>query len=473
MKKTILCTTWLAIVMIAILPAKVFSQWNQAQWVVNKYEPYVYNFVFNGSNEALAYRLLRPINFDATKKYPVVITLHGASGFNKVNANDYNINNLRAVNGQFAIDSIRIAHPTYVICLQAIKFPDGSTDMWSRKHLAGAKQIIASLPNVDINRIYLMGQSAGGFGVNNFLNYDANYFAAAIACSAEGNKISVTNRDKLKYFNLWTLHGDNDNVIPYSGDVELFDYMKGINALMKFTTFIDRGHSTEELMVGNYSTTGKISISDTDPNTGIITSRIYDYTTQYAGTGSDPESNTLDWLFSKNKIFTEPIKAYRISTGINVDWATILEINCDRFELERSTNNNNADFKKIASIKGQINSNANRLYSIFDAQPNVGVNYYRIKQINLDGTFNYSKVLSANYEYFEIKIAPNPVSNLLTILTSLPIEKIEILNAVGQVVKNYLGYKLILDVQSLAKGSYYLKMYVKDQQVITKQFSKF
>lgn len=456
--------------MITLLPAKVFSQWNQPQWVVNKYEPYVYNFVYNGTNEALAYRLLRPINFDASKKYPVVITLHGASGFNKVTANDYNINNLRAVNGQFAIDSIRIAHPTYVICLQAIKFPDGSTDMWSRKHLAGAKQIIASLPNVDINRIYVMGQSAGGFGVNNFIGYDANYLAAAIACSAEGNKISLTNRDKLKYFNLWTLHGDNDNVIPYNSDVELFDYMKGINALMKFTTFIDRGHSTEELLVDYYGTTGKISISDTDPVTGIITSRLYDYKTEYAGTGSDPETNTLDWMFSKNKIFTEPLKAYRISDGINVDWATTSEINFDRFELERSTNA--LDFKKIGTVKGQISSNTYRPYSIFDGQPNVGVNYYRIKQINLDGTYNYSRVVSANFEYFQIKILPNPVSNLLTIVTSLTIDKIEILNTIGQVMKSFSGSNLTLNVQSIAKGYYYLKIYIKDQQVITKQFSK-
>ncbi len=300
MKKTIYIALFLAIVCLS-MPYEIMAQWNQPQWVVDSYEPNVYNFVYNGTNEALAYRLLRPVNFDASKQYPVVITLHGASGFNMTTAKDYNINNLRGINGQFAKDSIRLAHPAYIICLQAIKFADGSSDMWNRKHLAGAKQIIANLPSVNSNQIYVMGQSAGAHGTNNFISYDPNYFAAAIATSAEGNKISVANRDKLVNFNLWTMHGDADNVIPYTSDVELFDYMKGINARMKFTTFIKRGHSTEDFLVGSYGASGKATVTETDATTGVVTKRVYDYKTEYAGSDSDPEPNTLDWLFTKRR----------------------------------------------------------------------------------------------------------------------------------------------------------------------------
>ena len=100
------------------------------------------------------------------------------------------------------------------------------------------------------------------------------------------------------------------------------------------------------------------------------------------------------------------------------------------------------------------------------------MNYYRIRQVDIDGKYTYSRIVSAKNEYFEIKISPNPVNDRLTIESSKPIEQIEIINAVGQVVKTFSGSKLTLDVQSLAKGSYYLKIYVKDQQVITKQFSK-
>jgi len=455
----------------SFLSIQIFAQWNQPQWVVNKYEPYTYNFVYGGTNQALAYRLLRPINFDSTIKYPVVITLHGASGFSTPGARDYNINSLRAINGQFAGDSIRLAHPTYIIALQADK-----SDMWSKKHLEGAKQIIATLPNVDINKIYVMGQSAGGFGSNNFISYDPNYFAAAIVASAEGNKISVANRDKLVNFNLWTLHGDKDVTSVYAADVELFTYMKAKNARMKFTTFINVGHSTEDFIVGAYGLSGGFTNTSTDSATGIVTVKKYTYKTEYAGTDSDPEPNTLDWLFSKSKAsplsvkFVEPMKASCVQNGIKVDWATASEINVDYFEIERS--NNGLDFEKVTTVKGQGLSSSFHLYSCYDAQPNSGVNYYRIKEVDIDGKYTYSKVVSADYEKFEFKMSPNPVSNTIWIESSKPIEKIEILNAAGQIVKKFLGSKTTLDVQSLPRGVYFLKTYNKGYQFMIQKFSK-
>ena len=168
--------------------------------------------------------------------------------------------------------------------------------------------------------------------------------------------------------------------------------------------------------------------------------------------------------------FAEPLKAYHVKNGINVDWATASEINCDRFEIERSINA--IDFNKIASVKGQNNSSNYHTYSILDADPKIGVNYYRIRQVDLDGKYTYSRIVSAKNEYFGIKISPNPVNDRLTIESSKPIDQIEIINAVGQAIKTFSGSNLTLNVKSLAKGSYYLKIYFKDQQVSTKQFSK-
>jgi hypothetical protein len=168
--------------------------------------------------------------------------------------------------------------------------------------------------------------------------------------------------------------------------------------------------------------------------------------------------------------FAEPLKAYQVTKGINVDWATASEINCDRFEIERSINA--IDFNKIATVKGQNNSSNYHPYSILDADPKIGVNYYRIRQVDIDGKYTYSRIVSAKNEYFGIKISPNPVNDRLTIESSKPIDQIEIINAVGQAIKTFTGSNLTLNVKSLAKGSYYLKIYFKDQQVITKQFSK-
>jgi len=460
-----------SVIFMAFFSMQIFAQWNQPQWVVNKYEPFVYSFVYNGTNQALAYRLLRPINFDSSKQYPVVITLHGASGFSTPGAKDYNINSLRAINGQFADDSIRLTHPTYIIALQADK-----GDMWSKKHLEGVKQIIASLSNVNIDKIYVMGQSAGGFGSNNFISYDPNYFAAAIVASAEGNKISVANRDKLVNFNLWTLHGNKDVTSLYSADVDLFDYMKLKNARMKFTTFINVGHSTEDFMVGVYGLSGGFTKYNTDSITGIVTVKNYTYKTDIAGTNSDPEPNTLNWLFSKSKSnplsvkFAESLNAYCVQNGIKVDWITVSQFNCDRFDVERSTNGQ--DFIKIATLKAQGFTTTPQFYSIYDGQPYNGVNYYRVKEIDNDGKYNFSKVISTIYQKFDFRLSPNPASNIIRIESGKPIEKIEILNPAGQILKSFMGFQRTLDIKSLSKGVYLLKIFSNDNQYSIKRFSK-
>jgi len=168
--------------------------------------------------------------------------------------------------------------------------------------------------------------------------------------------------------------------------------------------------------------------------------------------------------------FAEPFNAYCVRNGINVDWTTASEINSERFEVERSSNAH--DFSMISAVKGKGQSSTSNFYSNYDEQPIVGTNFYRIKEIDNDGKFIYSKIVSANYRKFDFKISPNPVSNQIHIESGMSIEKIEILNAVGQIMKTFLGSKRTLDVQSLSNDVYYLKSYTKDNQFAIKKFTK-
>jgi hypothetical protein len=126
----------------------------------------------------------------------------------------------------------------------------------------------------------------------------------------------------------------------------------------------------------------------------------------------------------------------------------------------------------ISAIKGKGLSSTSNFYSNYDEQPIVGTNFYRIKEIDNDGKFIYSKIVSANYQKVDFKILPNPVSNQIHIESGMSIEKIEILNAVGQIMKTFLGSKRTLDLQSLSNGVYYVKSYIKDNQFVIKKFSK-
>ena len=276
MKNTKLFSILIYSILFAVIPCQTFAKGGLPQNIVDMYEIH--------TMDTMGYRLLRPLNFDPTVKYPVVITLHNGPATSNIGSKTYNILNLRYMNQQFASDSMRLLYPAYILCPQACK-------QWDKNHLTLCKKIIeTTLLSVDTNRIYVMGQSMGGQGTYEFIEKDPSYFAAAIACSSLGERLKVT--PALKDFNLWTMHGTTDPTIFYSSDSILFQSMILINARMKFTSFIQVGHSTETLMMNDYS------VTDTPlPNDSLR----HGYTTQVAGPGYDPEPNTMKWLFSKIK----------------------------------------------------------------------------------------------------------------------------------------------------------------------------
>lgn len=262
------------------LPLRGLAQ--PADWVLAKYEAYNYNYNYNSVPTALAYRLMRPINFDISKKYPVIVTLHGGTAFRLPQSPRYNIYNLQEYNEQLADDAIRTEYPAYVLA------PQGKSDLfWQPEDLIGIQGIIASLESADLNRIYLMGTSAGGNGTHDFISSDPTYFAAAISSAANPDKIGVAKRANLVNFNLWHMVGEADlDLNRYPGSVTFFNDMKARNAKMKFTIFWKSGHSIGDSMIASEQ---------------IFSTYRNGFKTELAGTNSDPEPDTLKWLFSKSK----------------------------------------------------------------------------------------------------------------------------------------------------------------------------
>ncbi len=105
--------------------------------------------------------------------------------------------------------------------------------------------------------------------------------------------------------------------------------------------------------------------------------------------------------------------------GVIISWITASEINNDYFVLERS-----GDLKKfteVAKIQGAGFSSSNIYYSISDLPIPEGDIYYRLRQVDFDGTTQVSDIIFVNCkEYFEgkpdIKVYPNPFNNELNIL---------------------------------------------------------
>ncbi|MBA3972221.1 MAG: hypothetical protein H0X46_08780, partial [Bacteroidetes bacterium] len=98
---------------------------------------------------------------------------------------------------------------------------------------------------------------------------------------------------------------------------------------------------------------------------------------------------------------------YSASNGNQLTWSTATEINNDYFDIERSSNG--ADFSKIGTLDGNGNSITTIVYNFTDATPLTGINYYRLKQVDYNGSFSYSNMISINGTFFEnpIQVYPN------------------------------------------------------------------
>jgi hypothetical protein len=119
---------------------------------------------------------------------------------------------------------------------------------------------------------------------------------------------------------------------------------------------------------------------------------------------------TLASLTSANPLPIEltDFKIRAVSTGIKLNWTTLSEFNSDRFEIERS--NTGLFFTSIDKVPAFGNSLSRRDYEYIDYYPYDGKNYYRLKLVDIDGSYKYSSLT-----YIDSKtesapsIFPNPV----------------------------------------------------------------
>lgn len=148
--------------------------------------------------------------------------------------------------------------------------------------------------------------------------------------------------------------------------------------------------------------------------------------------------------------------------GAELIWTTAWEQNNDRFIVEKSTNG--TQWTEIAVISAR-NMPADYKFSDTEA----GNAYYRLKQVDKDGTFTYSKILRSNCPIASIKliIYPNPVSDHADLVfqsDKVFIGNVQVFTAAGQFVKRVqiqvqLGQnKIRINLPGLTKGTYLLRI---------------
>ncbi len=145
--------------------------------------------------------------------------------------------------------------------------------------------------------------------------------------------------------------------------------------------------------------------------------------------------------------------------GNLLTWSTGSTQNFSHFDLERSQDA--SQFHPIASLMGVQSSKENLNYSFFDNNPGNGLNYYRLKLVDIDGRFEYSKILSiTNDRETAINIYPNPATDYFIMENAgNDLDAVNIFDALGKqinlsVTRN--NGQLRINTSAVATGSYFV-----------------
>ncbi len=164
-------------------------------------------------------------------------------------------------------------------------------------------------------------------------------------------------------------------------------------------------------------------------------------------------------------------KGERINRDIQLSWTTASENNNDYFELHRSENA--VDYTLVNTIDGAGNSNnlLDYIYNDTDAKSDI-TNYYKIKQVDFDGNFEWYGPISVDPSDKEASLSlyPNPATTSITITNLETMNDYRIYDLHGSLVKSGKLNGNIVDIDELHTGTYFISFGDNGEQV---KFIKF
>ena len=178
----------------------------------------------------LTYLVKYPEGFSENGKYPVILFLHGAG------TRGTDVEKLRE-NVCFRLISQKENRPYITIA------PLCSENTWFDlfEHLIALVKEIASLPYTDEKRIYLTGNSMGGYGTWQLAMSMPEYFAAIVPVCGGG---MYWNAWRLKNVAIWAFHGAKDDCVFPTESEKMIDIAKRAGAETKLTIYPEAGHDS-------------------------------------------------------------------------------------------------------------------------------------------------------------------------------------------------------------------------------------
>ncbi len=177
-------------------------------------------------------------------------------------------------------------------------------------------------------------------------------------------------------------------------------------------------------------------------------------------------SMEITHFFPSPVLAVELLDFQGVATNKSVDltWITASEKDNNYYQIERSKDGKT--FEKIGQVKGNGTTMVKHSYNFLDLSPPLGVGgYYRLRQVDFDGTSTTSNIISvapsANKE--KIQVYPNPAQNSLTIASHQGVDNAQ--NSANFLIINVLGQEILrgsvnqaVDISALPRGSYVVKV---------------
>ena len=363
----------------------------------------------------------------------------------------------------------------------------------------------------DNSPTFKITEDANYFDISSTAN---NYITGGLAYFAFANSSVAANNAKSMVFSVYDVDNSNNDTLPgqllgsasitldqihqdvLQGNLTEFKFSQPIPLPASKQFFVSIDHSNFDWTTTTRDSVAIVASGDDDTTaaayqnidvTGVgkIWTSVHDFW-QDPQTGNPVDVN----LFVFPYVSAEPggcgvlpVSIFNFGGNIKDDqaylnWSTAAEINNKGFYVERSKNGK--DFTSVGFVKGAGNSNKVVSYTYTDASLkdiNVSKTYYRLNQVDVDGKSTYSKVISLSLgnaaNAGQWKLYPNPVKDVATVelnLEAFSKVKAQLVSRDGKTLLNIDKGALnkgtqqfYINTQSLAKGSYILRVTIGDK----------
>jgi len=199
----------------------------------------------NARRKTMPYRLFIPRGYDAQKKYPLMLWLHGGGGRGIDNVKQISEGNTSGSH-IWTTPANQATYPSFVLAPQC---PEG--EMWtsidtakSTDQLKLVLELLVAIQkefSIDVNRLYVAGQSMGGLGAWSLISEHPGMFAAAIPVCGGGYE---TIAQRLVKTAIWAFHGAQDQSISANRSRQMIAAIRKAGGSPRYTEYPDLGHNS-------------------------------------------------------------------------------------------------------------------------------------------------------------------------------------------------------------------------------------